>query len=167
VTLPPRLARWEALVTPIALNYRVDPVLVLAILDRESLGGDALTPKGPEGTGDGGHGKGLGQIDDRSHPFATCQDDTGHLLWQDPWLNVSYACRLLRRLLDTFHGETAPALAAYNAGAGRVSRVLASLPVTAPPAQRLAAVDAVTTGKDYASAVLAKRDAYTGGVRSA
>lgn len=156
--IPPRLARWVDVVQPIALHYGLDPLLVLSVIDRESLGGDALTPKGPGGTGDGGHGRGLCQVDDRSHPFTSCTDDAGRFLWADPWLNVSYACRLLRRLLDTFHNDSAAALAAYNAGAGRVQRALATLPKDATQRARLAVLDPLTAHGNYPSAVLAKRD---------
>lgn len=162
MNLPERLQKWAPLATPIALNYGLDPALLLAIVDRESLGGDALKPPGPAGTGDGGHGRGLAQLDDRSHPFTSCVDDTGAALWKDPWLNLSYAARLLRRLLDTFHGDTAAALAAYNAGAGRVARALAPLPKDATLAERLRVLDPLTTGRDYASNILARRDSFTG-----
>ena len=159
--IPPRIAQWMPLIRPIAEHYKVDPLLLAAVVDRESLGGEALTPKGPTGTGDHGHGRGLSQLDDRSHPFTGCTDDTGKALWKDPWLNLSYGCRLLARLIGDFSGDEAAALAAYNAGAGRVRRVLTILPLDAPLADRLRAVDSVTTGKDYASDVPRRRDAFT------
>jgi soluble lytic murein transglycosylase-like protein len=159
--VPERIARWMPMIRPIADNYRVDPLLLAAVVDRESLGGEALTPKGPAGTGDKGHGRGLGQIDDRAHPFTSCTDDTGKYLWKDPWLNLSYSARLLRRLLDTFSGDVAPALAAYNAGAKRVRNAMNALPADAPLADRIRAVDSVTTGKDYAQDVLRRRDSFS------
>ncbi len=153
--VPPRIERWRSVVEPLALLYRLDPLLVLALLDRESLGGDALTPKGPAGTGDHGHGRGLMQIDDRAHKrFVGAVDDLGRPLWQDPAFNVHYGCRLLRRNLDSLNGYVAGALASYNAGLGRVRSVLARLPADATDAQRQAAVDSVTTGRDYATDVL-------------
>jgi soluble lytic murein transglycosylase-like protein len=158
--IPQRVQRWEHVVRPLCSIYGLDPLLVLAVMDRESMGGWALTPKDARGTGDGGHGKGLMQIDDRAHPFTSCEDDTGRLLWQQAPFNVHYACMLLARLLLHFKGAEAPALAAYNAGQGRVSRALAALPPGSTPEQVLAACDAVTTGGDYASDVLARREAF-------
>jgi soluble lytic murein transglycosylase len=38
----------------------------------------------------------------------------------DPEANLRLGARYLRQLLDTFSGDTAAALAAYNAGPGRV-----------------------------------------------
>jgi soluble lytic murein transglycosylase-like protein len=140
--------------------YGLDPLLVLAVLDRESLGGEALTPSGPRGTGDKGHGRGLMQIDDRAHPFTSAEDDTGKPLWAEPSFNIHYGCMLLARLMLHFKGAEAPALAAYNAGQVRVSRALAALPPGATPEQVLAACDAVTTGGDYASYVLKRRAAF-------
>ncbi|GEL75439.1 transglycosylase SLT domain-containing protein [Myxococcus virescens] len=161
--LPSRLSRWLPTVEPIAALYDLDPLLVFAVMDRESLGGDALTPKGPSGTGDHGHGRGLMQIDDRAHKsFAGAVDDLGRPLWQDPAVNVMYGCRLLRRLIDSMDGWEAGALAAYNAGLGRVRSALARLPPDATDAQRLAAVDGVTTGRDYASNVLSRRERFAG-----
>lgn len=160
--LPPRLEQWRALAEAIAAYYQLDPALILAVIDRESLGGEALTPKGPAGTGDHGYGTGLMQIDKRAHAFATCTDDAGRPLTSDPWLNISYGARLLRRLLDTFAGDVAAALAAYNAGAGRVRRALSALSPEAPLVERVKVVNALTTGGDYVSDVLRRRDSFAG-----
>jgi soluble lytic murein transglycosylase-like protein len=139
--------------------YGVDPLLLAAVIDRESLGGDALKPKGPAGTGDGGHGRGLGQIDDRSHAsFLAAKFDSGAPLWQDPTFNVLYAAKLLRKNLDRF-GEEGPAVAAYNCGPGNVRAALARLPAGASADDRLAAVDQRTAHRNYASDVLRRRDA--------
>lgn len=161
--LPSRLLRWLPTVEPIAALYRLDPLLVLSVMDRESLGGDALTPKGPSGTGDHGHGRGLMQVDDRAHKgFVAAVDDLGRPLWQDPAVNVLYGCRLLRRLIDSLDGYEAGALAAYNAGLGRVRSVLARVPVDATDEHRLVMVDSVTTGQDYARDVLSRRERFAG-----
>lgn len=152
--LPQRLEPWRALVVPIAAHYKVDPALLLAVVDRETNGKNVI--------GDHGFGIGLGQVDKRSHPFASCEDDTGKLVALDPWMGLSYSARLLRRLLDTFSGEVAPALAAYNAGAGRVRKALNALPATHTAAERVTACDSVTTGKNYSSDTLRRRDSFTG-----
>lgn len=50
--LPKRLQRWWDAVAQAASAHALDACLVLAVLDRESLGGVALKPKGETGTGD-------------------------------------------------------------------------------------------------------------------
>lgn len=162
IKLPDRLARWAPQFVAAELCYGVDPLLLAAIIDRESLGGDALKPKGPAGTGDNGHGRGLGQIDDRSHvSFLSATFDGGAPLWQDPTFNVMYAAKLLRKNLDRF-GDEAAAVAAYNCGPGNVRTALARLPAGASAAERLAAVDKRTAHGNYASDVLRRRDALRG-----
>lgn len=161
--LPSRLDRWRSVVEPVAALYKLDPLLVYAVMDRESLGGDSLKPAGPAGTGDHGHGRGLMQIDDRAHRgFVAALDDLLRPLWQDPAFNVIYGCRLLRRNLDALDGYVPGALAAYNAGLGRTRSVLAKLAPGASEAERLAAVDGVTTGSDYASDVLRRQREFAG-----
>lgn len=150
--MPPRLARYALEIWCAAELYRVDPVVLAAILERESLGGDALTPPGPRGTGDGGHGRGLMQIDDRWHGSFV---DTG--LWREPAFALLYAARLLRQALDALGDDYSPAIGAYNAGTARVRSILATLPSTAPLEQRIAAIDQVTT-RHYVAGVLRIRD---------
>lgn len=150
--LPPRLARYALEIWCASALYRVDPVVLAAIMERESRGGDALTPPVPSGTGDGGHGRGLMQIDDRWHgPFIA----TG--LWREPAFALLYAARLLREALDALGGEYGPAIGAYNAGTARVRSILATLPTTAPIQQRINVIDEVTT-QHYVSGVLRIRD---------
>jgi soluble lytic murein transglycosylase-like protein len=160
--LPQRLAQWKDVVEPCARYYRLDSALVYAVMDRESNGGELLKPRGPGGTGDFGHGRGLMQIDDRAHPFTSCQDDTGRSLWADAWFNVSYACRLLARLMLTFNGDVAAAVGAYNTGAGNVRKALAGVAATASLEERVKAVDRYTAGHDYVRDVLKRRAAFLG-----
>ena len=65
--LPSYGRQYADLILKVAAEQNISPFIIAAILDRESRFGDALTPKGPSGTGDGGHGRGLMQIDDRFH----------------------------------------------------------------------------------------------------
>lgn len=68
-----------------------DPVRFAALILRESGAGEFLTPKGPGGTGDGGHGHGLCQIDDRTWgPWLRAND------WQKPLVSFRQGCLILR-----------------------------------------------------------------------
>jgi soluble lytic murein transglycosylase-like protein len=160
--LPSRLAQWWAYFQASGRRYGVDPYLLAAICDRESLGGEALKPKGPKGTGDGGHGLGLMQIDRRYHPdFAGRSAPTGLSLWCIPEWNIAYAASLLAEDLHAFGGDELRAVAAYNAGRAHVTRACAHLTRPFIPEALLAAVDSITTGGDYVSDVLSRRGKLT------
>lgn len=158
--MPLRLAQWAPQLEAVALCYpSVDPFLLAAIIDRESLGGLALAPPGPGGLGDGGHGHGLGQIDDRSHgSFLAAKFEDGDSLWAEPAWNLLYAGRLLSKLLHATAGDVPVSVAAYNCGLHRAQSALAPLPQVGTRAQRIAALDKVTTGGNYVSEVLKGRD---------
>jgi hypothetical protein len=150
--LPQRLAKWALEIACAAAAYRVDPLVLAAILERESRGGEALDPPGPAGLGDGGHGHGLMQIDDRWHvPFIA----TG--LWAEPAFALLYGARILRQGLDAFGGDYPAAIGSYNGGIPRVRLTLAGLPPAAGPGQRVAAIDRVTTNA-YVAGVLRIRE---------
>lgn len=89
-----------------------------AICDRESCGGLTLHPKGPGGTGDGGHGRGLMQIDDRSFP-EFCGSDK----WKNPRENILFGALVLSLKWKAL-GVKSQAIAAYNCGVGNVRRAL-------------------------------------------
>lgn len=159
--LPLRLGRWAPQFLAAQLCYGVDALLLAAICDRESLGGEALTPKGPTGTGDGGHGRGLMQVDSRAHPvFVGAVFDDGVSLWKDPSFNILYAARLFARNLLLLDGDESAAIAAYNCGAQKARRVLASLEPGTDTSGRIAALNAVTAGGDYVSDVQRRRTNY-------
>jgi soluble lytic murein transglycosylase-like protein len=126
--------------------YRVPAELVAAVCWRESRGGDALRPRGPSGFGDNGHGRGLMQIDDRSHAcFLAETDDHGKPLWQYPSHNIDYATReVLAKGLAAFPDSLEGGIAAYNARADRVQMAL----------KNGRHPDSVTTGGDYVAEVL-------------
>lgn len=158
---PKRLVRWVAQIEAASLAYQVDCYLLAAIMDRESLGGERLIPEGPGGLGDEGHGHGLFQIDDRSHSsFLRATFDDQSSLWADPAFSALYAARLIRKHLDHFQGYPC-AIAAYNAGAGRVTAVVGH-PLFRPELE-IAALDRATTGHNYVSDVLRRRDVLAGG----
>ena len=128
---------------------RVDSPVMAGLMWRESRGGAALTPPGAAGTGDGGHGRGLCQIDDRSWPAFTSSED-----WKDPAKNIAFAVNLVAAEVSYFArfslGHPTPypplqcALAAYNAGPSGVRRALA----------RGEDVDAPTAHGNYSAEVL-------------
>ncbi|MBV8529886.1 MAG: transglycosylase SLT domain-containing protein [Candidatus Eremiobacteraeota bacterium] len=91
-----------------ARRYCVDPDLLAAVAAQETGGPD--TNSGRNVVGDGGHGHGLFQIDDRSHPFA----ETAAAM--DPAQNADYAAGMLSGLLKRFGGNVREALSAYNSG---------------------------------------------------
>ena len=158
--LPERLSRWAHELVSAELIFGIDPLLIAAIMDRESLGGDALAPKGPKGKGDGGHGHGLMQIDDRSHAaFLSAKSATGAPLWQEPWANILYGAQLLKQNLNRFASE-ALAVAAYNCGPGNVRAALKTVPAGALESEIIAAVDRRTAGGNYSKDVLARRKKF-------
>lgn len=67
---------------------------------------------------DGGHGKGIMQIDDRFHQFARTNQ-----VW-DPAQNIDYGARYLRELYDRT-GSWASALRRYNGGSDYPPRIFA------------------------------------------
>jgi hypothetical protein len=136
---------YETLVMEAAEDFDIQPSVIGGVGSRESLWGLILNPRGPAGTGDGGHGRGLMQIDDGAHEFAR----TGN--WQNPKANIRYGCDLLadNRAVLKREGLTGrqllkATLASYNAGLGAVLRAL----------DRGINVDSVTTGDDYGKDVL-------------
>lgn len=100
-------------------------------------------------SGDGGHGRGVLQIDDRYHHIARITDFRAH-----PEILIRYGCKMLadniawaRRFRPGFTHEQhlKMAAAAYNCGRGGVIKALPS-----------GNCDARTTGKDYGADVLAR-----------
>lgn len=159
--LPAHLRPWRFLAESAGVRYRVDPLLILALIDRESRGGLALRPQGPQGYGDSGHGHGLMQIDDRWHaPFLAVRLDDGSPAWADPMHNTDYGTSLLRAALNAFGEDEELAACAYNAGVGGVRRALSLLTAPSTLEAKRAAANAVTTGGDYGVDVLRRRDSF-------
>lgn len=120
-------------------RYGIPLILLLAIASRESRMGLALSA---EGTGDHGNGIGIMQIDRRYHPGFT-----DHHNPLDHQANIDYGARYLAKLLQEFNGNTARAIAAYNAGPNKVRTAIYG---GLPP-------DSVTTGRDYSQDVLQRK----------
>jgi soluble lytic murein transglycosylase-like protein len=96
----------------------------------------------PDGTGDHGNGIGIMQIDKRHHPNFTDRHSPF-----DHQANIDYGAQYLAKLLQQFNGNTARAVAAYNAGPNKVrTATYAGLPP-----------DSVTTGRDYSRDVLQRK----------
>lgn len=86
----------------------VDPTLLAAVAAQET--GGPGSNAGRNVVGDGGHGHGVFQIDDRWHAFATTAAA------MDPQKNADYAAGMLHNLLNDYGGNVHEALSAYNAG---------------------------------------------------
>lgn len=91
-----------------ARRHGLDPDLLAAVAAQETGGPD--TNAGRNIVGDGGHGHGVFQIDDRWHSFASSSDA------MDPEKNANYAAGMLSGLLRQYGGNVREALSAYNAG---------------------------------------------------
>ena len=84
------------------------PSLLAAVAAQET-GGPGVNA-GRNILGDGGHGHGLFQIDDRYHAFARSPAS------MDPAQNAEHAAEMLHGLLQRYGGNERAALSAYNAG---------------------------------------------------
>jgi hypothetical protein len=91
-----------------ASRHGVDPKLLAAVAAQET--GGPGTNAGHNIVGDGGHGRGLFQIDDRFHAFARSSAA------MDPAQNADYAAAMISGLLQSYGGDVHKALSAYNAG---------------------------------------------------
>lgn len=126
----------------------LQPSVIAGIGSRESAWGRILSPRGPSGTGDGGHGRGLMQIDDRFH-----QTFIGSGLWRNPKSNIDYGIdEVLAKNYAYLDANTSlqgtdllrGALASYNAGLSSITRAI----------REGRDVDYYTTGQDYSWDVL-------------
>jgi soluble lytic murein transglycosylase-like protein len=167
--------KYVPIINQVSNETGVPASIIAAIMWRESMFGLALTPPGPTGTGDGGHGRGLMQIDDRYWTNWLAQND-----WTDPYTNIKQGALIWQQKRNFFMsqgsgtvnitaGQAAKlnavsgpypdprpiyddaalnqaATAAYNAGEGGV---LAALAAGMDP-------DLMTTGKNYSNWVLAQ-----------
>lgn len=91
-----------------AIRHQLDPRLLAAVAAQET--GGPGSNSGRNIVGDGGHGRGVFQIDDRYHAFARTLDS------MDPAKNAEYAARMIAGLLGRYGGNVHKALSAYNAG---------------------------------------------------
>lgn len=98
---------YSAKVAELAAKYDLSPALIEAVVWQESRWrADAVSPKGAQG-------------------LAQLMPATARELGvdpHDPYANLEGGARYLRAQLDRFDGDLEKALAAYNAGPGRVER---------------------------------------------
>lgn len=91
-----------------ARRFKIDPNLLAAVAAQET--GGPGSNAGRNVVGDGGHGRGIFQIDDRWHSFASTPAA------MDPAQNADYAAGMISGLLKRYGGDVHEALSAYNAG---------------------------------------------------
>lgn len=146
-SLPTSAKPYAEVIRRVAQDTGIDALLLAAIGEYESRWGQALSPPGPAGTGDAGHGHGIMQIDDRTWGSWLSAND-----WTDPYTNVRKGAEIYLDSESYFAGKglegtdlVKAALAGYNAGPGRV---WAAIQAGKDP-------DSVTYGARYASRVLA------------
>ena len=111
ITLP---LRHEYIIRQQAQNKHLDPALVAAVIYQESKFRDRTSVAGA---------RGLMQITPDTAQFIAKQSGGIRFTLQDlgtPQINIAYGTWYLRWLLDRYHGRTALAIAAYNAGFGHV-----------------------------------------------
>lgn len=100
-------AMWRGRVAELAAKYDISPALLEAVVWQESRWrADAVSPVGARG-------------------LAQLMPGTARELGvdpNDPAANLEGGARYLRQQLDRFGGDVERALAAYNAGPGRVTR---------------------------------------------
>ena len=140
-SVPP--VAYGSIIASAAARHHLNPALLAAVAAQETGGPGA--DSGRNVVGDGGHGRGLFQIDDRWHAFARTSAA------MDPARNADYAAGLLADDLRRSGGDVRAALEAYNGGgAGYANSVLRHYDRIARLAGASAPRDgtATTPGKD-------------------
>lgn len=110
-----------------------------------------------------GWGRGLFQLDwadpgnfeflDKKMPDGTCA-------WESAIENCQAAALKLAKLIHAFDNIELFACAAYNAGEHRVRQAILALTEPSSKARREVAADSVTTGRNYGSDVMGRRDRF-------
>ncbi len=99
-SLPDYAQPYGDIMLQVAREESFDPFLLFALGDRESRWGELLSPRGPAGTGDAGHGHGLMQIDDRSFASWLAAND-----WTDPLTNVRKGVQIWKQKMAFFQTD--------------------------------------------------------------
>jgi soluble lytic murein transglycosylase-like protein len=123
-------AQWRSRVAELAAKYDISPALLEAVVWQESRWRtDAVSPVGA---------RGLAQLMSGTARELGVDAD-------DPNANLEGGARYLRMQLDAFGGDVEKALAAYNAGPGRV--------------RRAGGIPAIPETRNYVAAILARLSA--------
>ena len=138
-----------------ARRHGVDPDLLAAVAAQET--GGPGSNAGRNVVGDGGHGRGLFQIDDRWHSFA--QSPAA----MDPAQNADYAAGMISGLLSRYGGNVHRALSAYNAGSPDATGTTTQW----PDGRRLGYADSVLQHYARLTGSAAAPSATTGGPHNA
>jgi len=100
-------SEYSAKIAELSARYRLSPRLLAALVWQESRWrADAVSPAGA---------RGLAQLMPGTARYLGVDPD-------DPFANLEGGARYLREQIDRFDGDLEKALAAYNAGPGRVQR---------------------------------------------
>jgi len=151
-----RASAYSAAITAASQATGVSTAIIAGLGDRETLWGlsSDLSQPGPAGTGDGGHGRGLMQIDDRTWSSWISATD-----WTDPGQNVLKGAQIYAAGYNQLQNAgvdpsilARAAADAYNAGPGTV---LAAIQAGADP-------DSVSTGGNYGADVMGRAAKYVG-----
>ncbi len=105
--------RFGSQIAAAATSHGLDPRLLAAVAAQET--GGPGSNSGSNVVGDGGHGHGLFQIDDRSWAFAASPAA------MDPAANANAAAGILADDLTRYGGNVKEALSAYNSGSPTAS----------------------------------------------
>jgi hypothetical protein len=143
--------KYGSILVSAAVHFGHRAEVLAGICMRESAGGTSplLDIPGSGGRGDGGHGHGLMQIDDRSFPDFCRGDD-----WKDAGKNIDFGAMVLRQKrwflitqigASITHEEMERAsIASYNAGEGNIVKSI----------KTGMGFDYFTAGKNYSSECL-------------
>jgi soluble lytic murein transglycosylase len=145
--------RHEDIIRQQAADKRVDPALIAAVIYTESHFRDQTSHAGA---------KGLMQLMPATADYIARKSGGTRFVQgdlADPQINISYGSWYLRYLLQRYHGNVALALAAYNAGEGKVDewwRAAADRGETFAVAKHIPFAET----RDYVAKVLDARRAY-------
>ena len=155
---PARFKQYDRLIRSVAMEHHLDPMLVKAVVWRES----RFDPKKYGGAGE----RGLMQVSEKAAKEWARENKIDNFRVEelfDPKTNLEAGAWYLRRAFEHWETQSDPmpfALAEYNAGASRAQRWSGGNGVDAVPAQTfLKKIDFPGTRK-YVDSILARYEFY-------